>query len=1313
MKQLVAALSLLLVACGSAPSSPQGDRSLVDETGLSEEQKSAARNAPIVLGKSVAGIELGTSQEVLLERFGRPEQVLPFTSRSGERWQYRDCAFEVHLEEGKVVGLLALVNLSASLGAKAYTGVEADHQLSGLADGQRVVDSLGPPVTVDRTEGAFHYSYPGLGATFAVAKDDLRLLMIMVYEPDPAEKRYGRSIEPTVSKPGTFDPHSSSLEPGQGVGEVRLYAHRFSATRALGSPGAVERRSDKDWIYYYGEHGLRVWFDWRGVSQIDVFAQTDFLGYRPFRGGMPAGLSPASTRAEVERALGPPDEVQERQIAEHPLETLVYWKPGLAFSFSRESGRGVFASVLPADPDYVPPWKRAQTLRAGGASLVVPGGAFGPRAEPIGFESSADLPSSSDLAYRVLSSYRLQNAPAVARKALTLTLPFDPSKLPAGARAEQVIPVLAAGKGWERVRGASVDAQGGSVTFSLRRVVPLINGQGTEGGPDPRFALVVPLSQQVLLERAPGLEVWASRQDEGRARQVLAQVKESVATARAGFKGFELPETIYLHLSRLDPGVHGDVAGYASGGDTITLNLAQEDVTGLVTVSHEVFHLAQQQAKIRNLSASAKEVSKRTVYRGQWLDEASAEYMAYSLLPASERGSKALGPGLEEFAFRGLLHTSSTDATRYPHQYQAFLLFCFLEKHYDTRALIRRCYESYLTGADEESETWDEEQVFQTVLASQEDRRGRKRDLRRLWVEFLLQFQWQKGFEPVSIHGADLGLGAPGKVLVPSAHLTRVAFPKGQRQRQWTLPRAPGYSLAHAFELDSALEEGQGEGDLRLSLGDATGATLIVFPRQGQGHGPPRMGSQVVLEKWHQPQQVMVWVVETGPQGSAKLTLKASYTGEGEEPPAAEVPAGEVLLALAVPPRRDGSRYKETHLKGSPPPPEAWIWSPGQAPARSGFVPAQGGPRVWSAEASSRGTLLWVTATPEGVVEFRQPNPLQHVPYTRAPVKKRLQTNPSADFGRNGVVADVGGIRWSATGDLVGYSQGQSRTFNSAELVERFVFSSREAVDVGAAPGTLVRTKPGFYRERLVATWPEGSGSQRAATLRWRATKLAPSDRPMLHVGPQGRQLAHVSNEGEAHVEIGTLSALRRVGEWKDTRSHSYQQGDRLRETTYDNASVSAIGWAQDGSAYYFVVQTERHQELGERVVRGDSANVMGQGSRAGVDYRRISERTRYWVVSSVLYRWTAGAGVKALHDLDYSVTTPLDMGAIFVSRGQTHLAVWGVPNGEIRKPLPYRDYDKRRDATPELAVIDLRTGRSRRILRSGSSRDYASFVRH
>ena len=1311
MKRLPLALALFLSACASPPPPPPPPPPA--SYYLSAAELESARNAQILAGKGLAGARLGMTRDALLERFGPGDRA--FTDKEGRsHYEYWGCGFTAVMRDDVVVVLGAFLRPTWSRHS-AYTGA-TELGLSRQSTIQDVLDEHGAPEDTYQGEGGWvSLHYGSLGIVFRIEGRAHLVHAIEVLAPAPSPEDELLTFLPKRRLPARLDPHAEPIEPGVGAAGVRVGDPLRAATRALGTPKVVwsraraEGRAD---TIGYARFGVRVMARAGKIDEIHLFKQSDYLAYEAHRAPLPFGLSWSASRRQIEWKLGPPDLEGPSSINERETTLLLYLKLGLSFAVERASGRLVYALVHEAQPDWAPAHERERTLEAEGARVVLPAGALGPGAAPK-LVSERLEGDSGDRGLRLHPrAYRLEGAPGLLRKAARVTLPLAGLSLPTGVSARDVVVLLGSGQRWERLRGATLDEGQQTISVTTRRLVPLIDVRGGEPGRDARFALAFPLEQPLLLGRAPGFEFWAARGDEAAARERLRALKGSLGRLRERL-GPGLAPTTYVHLQRLtlaDGSPDEGVAGAASGGDTVTLNLSTE--TTFVTLAHELFHLVQQRYKLASLASHQGEVSEAALYRGTWLDESTAEYMGYALLPPEERATKALGARVEEFAFRGLFRVDELADVAFPHQYQAFLFFCFLELHYDVPALIRACYARFLSQPEgEASERWDEAHVLRSVLAATPDREGRRRDLRRLWSEFLLQLHWKKGFEPIASLAEDVGLGPPGRLSVPARRLEVVPFPGGTPQRRWTLTRTPPYSLAKALELRASAEpEREGEGDLTLRLRGGEGAILLVFPHEGGRYGEPRVGREVTLEAWHERDKALVWVLETSPAGSARLELSADFAGEAApnaEPPPAPSAEGELLLALAVPPQPSGAPWPTGPSHPSPPPPQAWRWEPGQSPRRYDLYPAEG-PRVWGAQASSRGQLLVATGTREAI-ELRLVHPTRDVPLTRAPVRLRLRPIHLADFGSPRDLYGLQGLRWGGAGTQVSFSHAQHAFVYDAQLAQAYRFPALGGPIAGPAVGTLLRSGSS-NQPLLLGELPAQPGSHEAGGLRWRRSAIALGACSMLQIGPEGRRLAEVDNEGDAHVEIGSLTGLKRIGTFKNRTDFRYEAGRAARTATYEHTNAAPIGWAQDGSAYYFAVERTRNVAYQRRRSGPGQSGVLGQGRRAGVDYPDQGRR-RYSVVSSHLYRWTPAGGLKRLHDLDVSVRAPSGVSAVLVSADQRYLAVWGHSNARQREPQDHSTYSAARAALG-LFVIDVRSGRSQRLLDSGSKRDYASFVK-
>ncbi|MEZ6184951.1 MAG: hypothetical protein R3F62_08085 [Planctomycetota bacterium] len=484
--------------------------------------------------------------------------------------------------------------------------------------------------------------------------------------------------------------------------------------------------------------------------------------------------------------------------------------------------------------------------------------------------------------------FELEAAPGYGPEPHELAVTLDPAALPAGVAPEDVALVLVHDGRLERLRDARYDAASGEVRCATRRTAALVHARG--GGTDlsqrnARFALAVPLTRQELVSEDDWYEVWVARDRRDEVESDLDALRALLERVRGAFPTFgdAQPPFVYVHLVDLPPGV----AGQASGGNTVELSAAGR--WGYAAVAHEYFHLIQQTFMIRHLDALGEVVDPETLFRGRWLAEATAEFMAQRVLDPAERAAQPLWPGTHGFCYRGLFEVDEFDVPGVPRQYVAATFFDFLAEHYDAEALIRRCYEVFMSREHVRAlDTWSDAYVLRGVLATTVDRRGRTRTLNQVYAEFLLHYNWLKDFEPLRSRVAKLDLGPAGAVRVPPDRLQRrqVPSPDGDRQVR-VRASGPGYSIVAAYAFSPPAQAGEGDLVLELSADDeerpVDGKLLLVaFPVKGGAYGAPVLrgpDEPLTLSDWSAHDEALVWVVDASPFGAHEGRLTARFEG--------------------------------------------------------------------------------------------------------------------------------------------------------------------------------------------------------------------------------------------------------------------------------------------------------------------------------------------------------------------------------------------------------------------------------------------------
>ena len=192
--------------------------------------------------------------------------------------------------------------------------------------------------------------------------------------------------------------------------------------------------------------------------------------------------------------------------------------------------------------------------------------------------------------------------------------------------------------------------------------------------------------------------------------------------------------------------------------------------------------------------------------------------------------------------------------------------------------LQEKAREVFLAVARAYSQLADTEQ--RTALAF------RRRNLREVYADFLLHYNWAKAFPPIAgdVHAKELGaaheLVLPGRVVpwtLPFVDGDKLGLRRSDRVS------GGGFQIARAYHITNQLDASSGQrADLEVRLGIQANAPseesmLVVFPYK-DGTRPPLVGNSrnpILLENWQDHIGAVVWAVDMTLNGNWPLTTTA------------------------------------------------------------------------------------------------------------------------------------------------------------------------------------------------------------------------------------------------------------------------------------------------------------------------------------------------------------------------------------------------------------------------------------------------------
>lgn len=543
-----------------------------------------------------------------------------------------------------------------------------------------------------------------------------------------------------------------------------------------------------------------------------------------------------------------------------------------------------------------------------------------------GAKLAAASPESVDTGETRLSPhFILDTDQPVFREPVTVTLPFDPTRLPKAATARDVYPVLTSGPLYERLDvPVTVGADGKSITFALTRLVPLINSQtsppaGAAGsapqGPPALAAAAASPDSMVVLETSPTRAIWTTREWEAPARAQLDKIKARLALVEDAVRnaGFEPIASYRVNLKKL-------LSGYwamAGGGRFIDLNMdmmnADPEATGKTygldltgaageawwrgVLAHEYFHLVQQRTVDANAAKSPGPHNYDTS-ANKWLVESTADFMATQFVPEYVPHVRAWTDA--EIGYRPLQITGAGSGYRQS-EYQSFVFFSFLNTIYDGPRLVRAIFDCYMNDSARgdkapADEMWSPAKVVNKVLRALPDRKNNvgARNLRGTFGEYLMHLYWQRDFAPVNVRPNQFWPAEPGILYIPrdplsgelsATHVTQLTLPQARSGGDiMSVPfkAVPGshqfpYLIIHSYWITNGMAaKDTYRASLWATITADSDCMLVAFPMKQNKASPPVLGTyRLEIPDWQQCQAAVVWVVDIGRQIPRELEFKA------------------------------------------------------------------------------------------------------------------------------------------------------------------------------------------------------------------------------------------------------------------------------------------------------------------------------------------------------------------------------------------------------------------------------------------------------
>ena len=160
-----------------------------------------------------------------------------------------------------------------------------------------------------------------------LGKTLLFLLLVSILGPACKSQNVPDPKRPEVVSVPSLTLTSGLLEPGVGIKEIKLGQSRADAEKAFGPPSEEDQNEyskGQTYLLFHGK-GVELRLQDDKIDMITVFAKKE--KWTAYPGGTTEGVGVASSAADINKALGTPEEQAPR--------SLQYLKKGIVFSFDQ------------------------------------------------------------------------------------------------------------------------------------------------------------------------------------------------------------------------------------------------------------------------------------------------------------------------------------------------------------------------------------------------------------------------------------------------------------------------------------------------------------------------------------------------------------------------------------------------------------------------------------------------------------------------------------------------------------------------------------------------------------------------------------------------------------------------------------------------------------------------------------------------------------------------------------------------------------------------------------------------------------------
>lgn len=305
-------------------------------------------------------------------------------------------------------------------------------------------------------------------------------------------------------------------------------------------------------------------------------------------------------------------------------------------------------------------------------------------------------------------------------KPITITLPFEIPKFSIAPKPASIYPVVGTGDIYERLGAENVDHSRRLITFKINRTTS--NARGCQTPSEWRssfFAVASDVDQLVsLVETESHIIETPSRMKE-KALAISADAAKLMTEIQSKLKGigFAVPQQVRLNLVPMK----SNIRGLASGNAAIDMNIdywdSKQDFSAGI-LAHEFFHLVQ------NASYRGFESSHATSYQSYWVDEATAEWIAFKLYPNSLSKKQRIQMLGCDFCYRELFSYDAVNPGEASpgHQYFSMIFFAYLDTRYDAVSFVRKLYVNPATDNPDEKAAPSVRELLEQAISSWETR---------------------------------------------------------------------------------------------------------------------------------------------------------------------------------------------------------------------------------------------------------------------------------------------------------------------------------------------------------------------------------------------------------------------------------------------------------------------------------------------------------------------------------------------------------------------------------------------------------------